>query len=144
MGEANVSDKRYSFSVPAKNECGRRHLFESAIDLLSYATFELLSGNDWRQKNCLSLAGIYQPKKDTEESTPPAALMQYLKDIPNIKSIILHLGNDIPGKMAAKTIQNLLSTDYTVTDEPPKRGKDYNEYLKIVLKIQRKYELERI
>ena len=38
MGEAKGSDKKYSFKLEAKNECNRIHLFESAIDLLSYAT----------------------------------------------------------------------------------------------------------
>jgi len=52
-------------------------LFESAIDLLSYCTLELLSYKDWRQENHLSLAGIYKPKQNIEESTPPAALMQF-------------------------------------------------------------------
>ncbi|MEW6623343.1 MAG: hypothetical protein AB1420_09485 [Bacillota bacterium] len=80
MGDANGSDKRYSFSIQAKNESSRLHLFESAINLLSYCTLELLAGRDWRKDCCLSLAGIYRPKKNIDKSTPPAALVQYLKD----------------------------------------------------------------
>jgi len=142
MGEVNGSDKHFSFSIPARNECRKLHLFESAIDLLSHGTLELLFGKDWRQENCLSLAGIYMPKKIIEESTPPAALMQYLKDFPQIKEIALHLDNDTAGRLAAKTIKTLLSSSLTVSDEPPKRGKDYNDYLKITLKMRKPRERE--
>ncbi|MEW6621939.1 MAG: DUF3991 and TOPRIM domain-containing protein [Bacillota bacterium] len=133
MGDANGSDKRYSFSIPARGDCCKLHLFESAIDLLSYGTVELLSGREWRQENCLSLAGIYRPKKNINESTPPAALMQYLKDFPNIKVIALHLDNDAPGRLAANAIQTILSPSYVVSDVPPKREKDMNDYLKMII-----------
>ena len=142
MGEVNGSDKHFSFSIPARQKSRRLHLFESAIDLLSYCTLELLSGRDWRQDNCLSLAGIYMPKKIIEESTPPAALMQYLKDFPQIKEIALHLDNDTAGRLAAKAIQTILPPAYAVSDEPPERGKDVNDYLRIVLRIRQKREHE--
>lgn len=144
MGEATGSDKHYSFSIPARNKCSKLHLFESAIDLLSYCTLELNSGSDWRQENYLSLAGIYKPKQNIEESTPPAALLQFLKDYPYIKEIALHLDNDIAGRLAAKAIQSILSSSYMVSNEPPKRGKDYNDYLRIVLGTQKKQELNRL
>lgn len=140
MGEVNGSDKHFSFSIPARNECRKLHLFESAIDLLSYCTLELLSGRDWRQDNYLSLAGIYMPKKIIKESTLPAALTQYLKDSPKINEITLHLDNDTAGRLAAKTIQTILSSTYIVFDEPPERGKDVNDFLKITLKIQQTKE----
>ena len=140
MGEVNGSDKHFSFSIPARNECSKLHLFESTIDLLSYCTLELLSGRDWRQDNYLSLAGIYMPKKNIEESTLPAALTQYLKDSPKINEIALHLDNDAAGRLAAKTIQIILPSAYIVSDESPKHGKDYNDYLKITLKIQQPIE----
>lgn len=132
MGDANGSDKHFSFSIPAREESTKLQLFECAIDLLSYCTLELLSGRDWRQDCYLSLAGIYRPKKNIEESTPPTALMQYLKDYPQINAIVLHLDNDVPGRLAAKAIQTILLTTYTVSDEPPKHGKDYNDYLRMV------------
>jgi hypothetical protein len=143
MGEVNVSDKHFSFSIPAMNECSKLHLFESAIDLLSYCNLEILSGRDWRQDNDLSLAGIYIPKKIIEESTLPAALTQYLKDSPKINEIALHLDNDTAGRLAAKTIQTILLSAYIVSDEPPKHGKDYNDYLRIILKIQQHNSVER-
>ena len=142
LGEADGSNKHYSFSIPARQESRKLHLFESAIDLLSYGTLELLSGRDWRRENSLSLAGIYKPKKNMEESTPPAALMQYLKDFPQINEIALHLDNDMVGRLAANTVKVLLSPSHTISDEPPKHGKDYNDYLKINLKIRQTRERE--
>ena len=62
------SDKNYSFSIPAEENCHEVHLFESAIDLLSYATVMKMQGQDWRKEHLLSLAGIYQPAKKIEES----------------------------------------------------------------------------
>lgn len=43
------------------------HLFESAIDLLSYATLQKLDGKEWRREHLLSLAGVYQPAKEIEK-----------------------------------------------------------------------------
>jgi len=143
MGEANGSDKHYSFSIPAKSESQKLHLFESAIDLLSYCTLGLLSGRDWRQENHLSLAGIYKTRQNSTESTPPAALMQFLKEHSNINCINLHLDNDAPGRLAAETIKTILLPGYTVSDEPPKQGKGYNDYLRIVLGMERQLELYR-
>ncbi|AFV01108.1 MULTISPECIES: DUF3991 and TOPRIM domain-containing protein [unclassified Dehalobacter] len=133
MGEANGSDKHFSFSIPARNKCCKLHVFESAVDLMSYGTLELFSGRDWREDSCLSLAGIYKPKKDIGESTPPAALMQYLKDFPQIDGIALHLDNDTAGRQASETIQTILLSKYTIFDDSPKRGKDYNDYLKMTV-----------
>lgn len=62
-GDVNGSDKHYSFALPVNPQNSTVHLFESAIDLLSYATLCKLDGGDWRQHNLLSLAGVYQPKK---------------------------------------------------------------------------------
>lgn len=138
IGDASGSDKRFSFSIPARDKSTKLRLLESAIDLLSYGTLELLSGRDWRRENCLSLAGIYRPKKNMEESTPPAALIQYLKDYPQITEIALHLDNDAPGRLAAKTIKALLPSTYAITNEPPQRGKDYNNCLRIVLRMRQR------
>lgn len=55
MGEAKGSDKKYSFRLEAKNECNRIHLFESAIDLLTYATLLKMKHIDWHNENMLSL-----------------------------------------------------------------------------------------
>jgi hypothetical protein len=104
-------------------------LFESAIDLLSFATLELFEGRDPRGTNQLSLAGVYKPKRDGTQMTTPIALSQYLKDRPLIKTVKLHLDNDFVGRMATNALMTALSNNYTVIDGPPKNGKDVNEQL---------------
>ncbi len=49
------------------------HLCECAIDVMPYATLCKVDGIDWRWHNLLSLAGVYQPKKKSEESKLPVA-----------------------------------------------------------------------
>ena len=129
-GEVSGSDKRFSFAVPlcagGKTLC----VFESAIDALSYLTLLKLRGQDWRAANTLSLSGIYQPRKDGSIRFP-AALEQYLKDNPGVARIVLCLDNDGPGRAASAAIQKRLS-EYEVIDNPPRRGKDYNDQLQMV------------
>lgn len=128
-GDVNGSDKHYSFALPVTEEINAVHLFESAIDLLSYATLCQMEGADWRRLNLLSLAGVYQPKKVIEESKLPAALTQYLTDYPHIKVVRLHLDNDGPGRQAAKAIMTVLPKEYVTVSHPPPKGKDVNDYL---------------
>ena len=94
IGEANGSDKNYSFSIFTEKSCDTMHLFESAIDLLSYATLLKLDGKEWRREHLLSLAGVYQPAKEIEKSKVPAALARALKMHPEVKTIVFHLDND--------------------------------------------------
>ena len=131
IGDATGSDKHYSFGIPAVEESDRLHLFESAVDLLSYGTMQKLDGKDWRSENLLSLAGVYKPKARIEESSLPAALVQYLADYPHIRKVVLRLDNDPAGRIAAATIKTLLTKRYAVTVEiqPPPQGKDYNDCL---------------
>lgn len=65
-GDAYGSDKQYSFRLLAKEPCQSVHLFEAAIDLLSYATLLKAQGKDYKSENLLSLSGVYQPKKRTK------------------------------------------------------------------------------
>ncbi|MCD9023487.1 DUF3991 and TOPRIM domain-containing protein [Cohnella silvisoli] len=125
MGEASGSDKRYSFAIPADDR-SELHLFESAIDLLSYCT---LAAENWRQSHHLSLAGIYAPKENREEPTAPAALTHYLQNYPQVKRLVLHLDNDAPGRSATRVIQQVLGQTYFISDESP-IGKDVNDDLK--------------
>lgn len=99
MGEVNGSDKRYAFSIPPERGSRMLHLFESAIDLLSFCTLGRLAGRNWQQEHLLSLAGIYRPRADIMESTPPAALVQYLQNHPQINHLVLRLDNDEPGRL---------------------------------------------
>lgn len=127
-GEANGSDKRFSFSIPAKDS-DTVHLFESAIDLLSYATIRKQEGMAWNGDHLISLAGVYKPKENIEETALPLALKQYLADHPEIKRICLRLDQDATGRLAANTLKALLQNQYAVGVYLPPSGKDYNDYL---------------
>lgn len=134
-GEARGSDKRFSFSIPSENS-KRLHLFESAIDLLSYATLCKQKGCNWRKEHLLSLAGVYRPKAELRESSLPLAIRQYLIDHPEVKRIYLHLDNDRAGRASAEALMKLLSEQYEVFNQPPPSGKDCNEYLCMKMRIE--------
>ena len=89
-GEAPGSDKRYSFTIAENPSAPGVHLFESAIDLLSYATLLKMNGRDWRQDALLSLGGVFKRK---QEFVIPLALSQYLQDHPGTNTLYLHLDN---------------------------------------------------
>ena len=139
MGDCSGSKKDYSFRLLGSNK-NEIHLFESAIDLLSYATLYKLSGNDWKKLTLISLAGVYSPAKDISNSKVPAALKNYLEDNPQTKYITLHLDNDMPGRMASKALQLVLPNHLEVVDDPPSYGKDVNDFLCFKLNIKRNKE----
>ena len=132
-GELSGSDKRYSFSIPGKSDTV--HVFEAAIDLMSFATLEFYEGHDWHRDSLLSLAGVYQTKRT---DVVPIALEQYLNDHPDIQTLRLHLDNDEVGRGAVAGIVTGLNRRYQVYDVPPKCGKDVNDQLKIRVGIKRK------
>ena len=136
-GDASGSDKRYSFRLLAREPCQSVHLFEAAIDLLSYATFLKCEGKDYKAENLLSLSGVYQPKKEIKDSKVPIALSTFLEKNPHIKTIYLHLDNDKTGRLCTKTLKELLGNDYEIVDDPPPVGKDFNDFLLSYLGISR-------
>lgn len=139
-GEATGSDKRFSFSLCLPRQPPTVHVFESAIDLLSYATLEHRAGRDWRGDALLSLAGVFKQKR---EKVVPVALAQFLSDHPSVKTVCLHLDNDEIGRSAAKgIIEGLSGQPYKVINQPPSRGKDVNDQLLWELNFFRK-EYER-
>lgn len=143
-GDAYGSDKQYSFRLLAKEPCQSVHLFEAAIDLLSYATYLKCEGKDYRKENLLSLSGVYQPKKEIQDSKVPIALTSFLKANPHIKTIILHLDNDKTGRLCTAALKELLKKDYEIVDDPPSAGKDFNDFLLSYLGLeQRKTSRER-
>ena len=125
-GEAPGSDKRYSFAIAEDSAAPSVHLFESAIDLLSYATLLKMKGRDWRQDAMLSLGGVFKQK---QEFVIPMALSQYLQDHPGVHTLCLHLDNDEVGRDAAAGIMAGLGNRYEVLDRPPPSGKDVNDLL---------------
>ena len=139
MGDCTGSKKQYSFRLTAENT-GEVHLFECAIDLLSYATLLKLDDKDWRQFNLVSLAGVYSPKQKIEDSKVPVTLSRLLEKDKTIRRIVLHLDNDVAGRKATKALQTILPKEYEVVDEPPAYGKDVNDFLCKRLGIKEKTE----
>ena len=142
MGDCTGSDKHYSFRLADSNS-DSVHLFESAIDLLSFATLMKLDCKDYAEENLVSLAGVYAPKDRIEDSKVPVALEGFLKESPQITKIILHLDNDKAGRLATKALQTVLYNDYKVIDEPAPQGKDFNDFLCFKLGIERTRTHER-
>ena len=99
LREVEGSDKAYSFNLPPQERSQTLHLFESAIDCLSFVELQRMDSADWKPDNYLSLSGVYQPRKELAETPLPISLMQFL-----------------PGQ-------------YTTELLPPDVGKDYNEQL---------------
>ena len=125
--EAPGSDKRYAFCIPGDASAGTVHIFECAIDAMSYATILKLCGRDWTQVPLLSLGGVYTSKS---AKIMPAALRQYLSAHPNTRGIFLHLDNDEVGRGAAEGIVQGLTDQYAVTNSPPPpQYKDVNDYI---------------
>ena len=135
--DASGSDKRYSFRLLAREPTHTVHLFEAAIDVLSYATYLKCEGKDYKTANLLSLSGVYQPKKELAESRIPIALTTFLNAHPQIKTIYLHLDNDKAGRLCTAALQELLQKDYKIVDAPPPVGKDVNDFLMSYLGIAR-------
>ncbi len=145
MKDAYGSHKAFSFKLEAIEKCDSIHLFESAIDLLSYATLNKLDNKEWYNDNLLSLAGVYQPAKKIDESKIPLALNYYLNQNPDIKKIYLHFDNDSAGRIATMALKTVLPKRYEVIDIPPEIGKDYNDFLcaKVGINYKKRYEKER-
>ena len=137
-GEVTGSDKRYSFSICPNEHPTKLHLFEAAIDLLSFATLEEMDGRDWKQDALLSLAGVFAAKRN---DVVPVALQTFLDGHPEIKTIHLHLDNDEVGRKAAEGIRKGLGDRYQVLDEPPESGKDVNEHLMNRIRNTRRKEV---
>ena len=139
MGDCTGSKKQYSFRL-TNEESIEVHLFECAIDLLSYATLAKMEGRDWYKLNLVSLSGVYSPNRETEKSKVPVTLKNLLEKNKNINRIVLHFDNDIAGRKAANALKIKLKDRYEVVDDPPRCGKDVNDFLCIKLGISKKNE----
>lgn len=130
MHDCYGSNKACSFKLIANNkENNTVHLFESAIDLLSYAAILKMKNIDYHNENLLSLSGVYQPAKEIGNSKMPIALTLFLFNNKNINKIYLHLDNDAAGRNATLGLKFAIDNNYKVIDDPPKIGKDFNDYL---------------
>ena len=141
MGEAAGSDKRYSFRIDRAGST--LHVFESAIDLLSYATIMKMRTGEWRAEPMLSLGGVYAPSLNKKQLKLPIALQNMTQNQTQINTIALHLDNDFAGRSATRSISEQLGNKYIVRDEPPAYGKDCNDYLQQLQRQKRKRQMER-
>ena len=141
MGEAAGSDKRYSFRIDRAGST--LHVFESAIDLLSYATIMKMRTGEWRAESMLSLGGVYAPSANNKQSKLPIALENMTQNQTQINTIALHLDNDYAGRNAANNISMQLCSNFAVRNESPPYGKDYNDYLTHLLKRNKARQMER-
>ncbi len=124
MGDCRGSSKEYSFRLEGKNT-DTLHLFESAIDALSYASILKMRGVNWKDETMLSLSGVVRSKN----GKLPSPVSKYLEENPKVKRICLRLDNDGAGREAADSLKNILKNRYEVIDEPPEKGKDVNDFL---------------
>lgn len=129
--DAAGSDRSYSFQLLSVKENNTLRIFESAIDLMSFATLMKQNGQDFRTENLLSLSGVYMPNKDYAEIKIPSSVERYLEEHPNTKTIYLHLDNDYAGRRGAAGLQYVLGETHDVRFLPPPRGKDFNDYLQL-------------
>ena len=142
MRDAKGSLKEHSFRLLGNKNSNTLHIFESSIDLLSYATILKLKGYDYREYNLLALSGVYQQSNNIEQLKVPIAIENYLNKNKNIENIVLHLDNDIAGRQATKSISKALNK-YNVYDIPVPYGKDINDYLCYTLGIKNLPEIEK-
>ena len=140
-GDLSGSDKHFSFALVADDRPVREvHVFEAAIDAMSYASLKIMYHKDWRKIAYLSLAGVFASKR---ANVVPVALEQFLKDHPQITKVVLHLDNDRVGRQAAESIMGGLDKKYTVLNRPPRAGKDVNDYLRMEIVNRNGKERER-
>lgn len=119
------SNKHYPFCLSPSDGADTLHVFEGVIDLLSYVTLALKQHREWHKDDYLSLAGVYET--DKKQDIPFA--LSYLERNPKIRTVCLHLDNDEIGRKAAEQIKEALKDKYEVFNQPPKSGKDCNDYL---------------
>ena len=130
------SDRSYCFFSEARAPCTSVSVFESAIDLMSFATIMKRRGLDYRRFHMLSLSGVYLPGKNEQDFRIPASLERFLREYPDTKAIYLHLDSDYAGRRGAAGFITVLGDRYDVRYLPPKYGKDYNDYLMHLIHLE--------
>ena len=129
--EAPGSNKDFSFSAGAKNGSDSVHIYESAVDLLSYLTLLKSFGMEPYKDHHISLSGIFKPNKNAEQQLIPLSLNRFLANHQEVKNVVLHFDNDIAGReSSAALIPALSKKGISAVDAPPGKEKDVNDYLR--------------
>ena len=112
-GDVSGSDKDIGFAIPCDPVSDQVRVFEAPIDLMSYYTLHRSCCN------AVALCGLYD-----------GALRTYLRNNPQIKRIVLCLDIDTPGQETAEQLRKKYAElGYEISQEKPRSGKDWNEYL---------------
>ena len=77
----------------------------------------------------VSLGGLAASKCNNDTLKVPIGLQSAIDNMKDLKKIVLHLDRDDAGRSATKEIMNALQDRFEVLDQPPKYGKDMNDYL---------------
>lgn len=126
--EHTGSNKAFSFNYQNK-ESNVLHVFEAAIDLLSYMTLLKMEDIDYGSFNYLSLGGACEKIAAKTEADMPIALKAFLERNPNVQIIVFHLDNDEVGRGATQKIMMIARRNYQCFDNHPVNFKDVNEEL---------------
>ena len=118
-GNVEGCDSRYSFHWIGQSS--KVYVFEAPIDMLSFIS---LYQKDWKEDSYVALCGVVEH-----------ALVQLLKDTPQVKRIVLCLDNDRAGLQARERIKNSLK-ERGYSDVFPlfPMKKDWNEDLQAMQK----------
>jgi hypothetical protein len=143
--EAAGSDKRYSLTLPPEiGEGVRLRVFEGAIDMMSYLTLRMMHGMPENSDHLMSLSGVYRPGAKDGNPRLPLAVARYAEEHPEIKEAVLHLDNDLAGRIASDALAAALrAIGIDAVSRPPKTGKDYNDCLRLALARRERESLER-
>ena len=111
--DVSGSDKNIGFVIPCDPVSDQVRVFEAPIDLMSYCTLHRSCCN------AVALCGLYD-----------GTLRTYLRNNPQIKRIVLCLDMDTPGQETAEQLRKKYAEmGYEISQEKPRIGKDWNEYL---------------
>lgn len=110
------NDKNYGINL-CNPDSKELYVFEAAIDAMSFLDLYHV-----QKDNLLVLGGTWD-----------GPLEQFLKDYTHIKTLIFCLDNDEAGRKATKEyLQKYGERGYDTSSEIPEKGKDFNEYLKLL------------
>jgi len=130
-GEIESSNKLFPFVMQGYPNSDTVAIFEAPIDAVSQATIEKLNGQDYRSIDRLAGGG----------NTPVETYLNYLKQNPNIKNMLICTDNDEAGNVFAEKLKNALHENSFTADggfhifrKCPAEGKDFNNQLMSIRK----------
>lgn len=134
--EVTGSSKQHSFFMRDLSDKSKSiHVFEAAIDAMSYATLIDLYSSNYKTKNLLSLGGAASGRDNKfspNDIILPPALQNVLDNKSlNIDTVYIHFDNDKTGHDQAIKLKNKLDKLGVKSQiKLPPSGKDFNDFLK--------------